>query len=207
MLADFDHDGALDLAVVNGRVNRNLAGGETTSGTFWSRYVERNQLFVNDGTGRPREVIDAFTLDRFDVTYAEWPSGLYGAQDRYHAILLHVPPFSSSLAQVVRVAWSKPLVRELPLLSYRPQEFASAAVGAGKVYIGSSARVFYGLRQRDGAVLWEGSALDVLEERTDTVLPSALLDAIVGAIGSAELPELLARLFGEGTADADRGRP
>jgi len=61
-------------------------------------------LALDCGTGRPREVIDAFTLDRFDVTYAEWPSGLYGAQDRYHAILLHVPPFSSSLAQVVRVA-------------------------------------------------------------------------------------------------------
>ena len=60
---------------------------------------------------------------------------------------------------------------------------------------------------RRGHMLWEGSALDVLEERTDTVLPSALLDAIVGAIGSAELPELLARLFGEGTADANRGRP
>src|SRR5439155_2187036 len=56
VLADFDHDGALDLAVANGRVNRNLAGGETTSGTFWSRYAERNQLFVNDGTGRFRDI-------------------------------------------------------------------------------------------------------------------------------------------------------
>ena len=56
VLADFDHDGALDLAVVNGRVNRNPSVGETTSGTFWSHYVERNQLFVNDGAGRFRDI-------------------------------------------------------------------------------------------------------------------------------------------------------
>jgi hypothetical protein len=60
VLADFDQDGALDLAVVNGRVRR----GETASAleptgagldAFWTPYLERNQLFVNDG-GRLRDL-------------------------------------------------------------------------------------------------------------------------------------------------------
>jgi hypothetical protein len=61
VLADFDHDGALDLAVVNGRVARAKLTGPPASvipalGPFWSRYAERNQLFANDGTGSFRDI-------------------------------------------------------------------------------------------------------------------------------------------------------
>jgi hypothetical protein len=61
VLADFDLDGALDLAVVNGRVARAkfatpAARGSAALGPFWSRYAERNQLFANDGTGRFRDL-------------------------------------------------------------------------------------------------------------------------------------------------------
>ncbi len=54
VLADFDNDGALDLAVVNGRVARSPAPLDTSPqelGSFWRRYAERNQLFVGDGKG------------------------------------------------------------------------------------------------------------------------------------------------------------
>jgi hypothetical protein len=56
-LADFDHDGALDLAIVNGRVTRRRQGGGTgPAGDFWAPYAESSQLFVNDGGGRFRDV-------------------------------------------------------------------------------------------------------------------------------------------------------
>ncbi|HET9833018.1 MAG TPA: CRTAC1 family protein, partial [Vicinamibacterales bacterium] len=55
--ADFDQDGALDLAVVNGAVKRldTVAPGLNRN-DYWSWYAERNQLFANDGTGRFRDV-------------------------------------------------------------------------------------------------------------------------------------------------------
>jgi hypothetical protein len=52
VLADFNHDGHLDLAIVNGRILRGpkLLVGEIDS--FWTRYAEHNQLFAGDGSGR-----------------------------------------------------------------------------------------------------------------------------------------------------------
>jgi hypothetical protein len=72
VLADFDLDGALDLALVNGRVSRREQGlGARSQGSgkqgadaprspspltpdpsFWGPYAERNQLFANEGGGR-----------------------------------------------------------------------------------------------------------------------------------------------------------
>jgi hypothetical protein len=56
VLGDFDHDGALDLAVVNGRIRKADAPGNAALGPHWGMYAERNQLFANDGTGRFRDV-------------------------------------------------------------------------------------------------------------------------------------------------------
>jgi hypothetical protein len=54
--ADFDLDGALDLAVVNGRVARRREGqADVPRERFWTQYAERSQLFVNDGKGRFRD--------------------------------------------------------------------------------------------------------------------------------------------------------
>ncbi len=55
LLSDFDNDGALDLAIVNGRVTRGGRAAGTGLG-FWETYAERNQLLANDGTGRFRDV-------------------------------------------------------------------------------------------------------------------------------------------------------
>lgn len=52
---DFEHDGDLDLAVVNGRVVRSATASATAgrqSADFWAAYGEPNQLLVNDGRGR-----------------------------------------------------------------------------------------------------------------------------------------------------------
>lgn len=59
VLADFDHNGALDLAFVNGLVKRTtLPSNVPAEGTtpFWSVYAQRHQLFSNDGTGRFQEL-------------------------------------------------------------------------------------------------------------------------------------------------------
>jgi hypothetical protein len=48
VLADFNHDGALDLAIANGRVVQPMGNPKTD---FWSNYAERNQIFANDGKG------------------------------------------------------------------------------------------------------------------------------------------------------------
>ncbi|HEX5269942.1 MAG TPA: FG-GAP-like repeat-containing protein, partial [Gemmataceae bacterium] len=56
VLGDFDNDGALDLALVNGRVSK---GGKIEGdplGPHWGLYAERNQLFRGDGKGKFREV-------------------------------------------------------------------------------------------------------------------------------------------------------
>jgi hypothetical protein len=56
LLADFDHDGALDLAIVNGRVAARTAVDDWSLGPFWSWYGDRNQLFAGDGRGGFQEV-------------------------------------------------------------------------------------------------------------------------------------------------------
>jgi hypothetical protein len=52
VLADFDQDGAPDLAVVNGAVSRGNAEGQS----YWEPFAQRNQLFANDGRGAFRDV-------------------------------------------------------------------------------------------------------------------------------------------------------
>jgi hypothetical protein len=56
LLADFDHDGALDLAIVNGHVMARNQPVDGDLGPFWSSYGDRNQLFANDGKGTFRDI-------------------------------------------------------------------------------------------------------------------------------------------------------
>jgi hypothetical protein len=56
VLADFDNDGAVDLAIVNGRVACYSSSDPVGSGSFWEPYAERNQLFANDRNGRFEDI-------------------------------------------------------------------------------------------------------------------------------------------------------
>ncbi|HLW67554.1 MAG TPA: CRTAC1 family protein [Gemmataceae bacterium] len=54
ILADFNQDGNLDVAIVNGRVTR--PGDSKSRGFDWNDYAERNQIFTGDGQGRFRDL-------------------------------------------------------------------------------------------------------------------------------------------------------
>jgi hypothetical protein len=56
ILGDFNLDGALDLAIANGRVSKAPRGANDALGPHWSLYAERNQLFANDGAGHFRDI-------------------------------------------------------------------------------------------------------------------------------------------------------
>jgi hypothetical protein len=60
VLADFDHDGTLDLAIVNGAVQRpgrpDNPPGADSLGPYWAAYAQRNQLFQGDGKGGFRDL-------------------------------------------------------------------------------------------------------------------------------------------------------
>jgi hypothetical protein len=58
LMADFDNDGALDIAVVNGAVVPGSAARGTGLG-FWEPWAQRNQLFANNGKGKFREISQA----------------------------------------------------------------------------------------------------------------------------------------------------
>ena len=60
---------------------------------------------------------------------------------------------------------------------------------------------------RRGRMVWQGSLLNVLEENSDTLIPSALLDAIIGATASGDLSNLLSRLVDPGSDDVDTHNP
>jgi hypothetical protein len=58
-LSDFDHDGILDVALVNGRVSRGAEFVNPELGPFWQDYGERNQLFAGTGAGHFRDLSPA----------------------------------------------------------------------------------------------------------------------------------------------------
>lgn len=49
---DYDHDGDLDIAVVNGRVQRHPTVTGARLGRYWNPYAEPNLLLRNEGNGR-----------------------------------------------------------------------------------------------------------------------------------------------------------
>lgn len=51
-LADFDQNGGLDVALVNGYVRRR----DAPTGSYWSDYMDRNQVFSNDGAGQFQDI-------------------------------------------------------------------------------------------------------------------------------------------------------
>ena len=48
---DLEHDGDLDLVIVNGGVKRGPREGATEGEEYWADYAEPNQVFINTGSG------------------------------------------------------------------------------------------------------------------------------------------------------------
>ena len=53
---DYEHDGDLDIVVVNGAVDRHKPYPGARMSEHWNRYAEPKHLYQNDGTGRFREI-------------------------------------------------------------------------------------------------------------------------------------------------------
>ncbi len=53
---DFDNDGDLDIAVVNGRIARGPILAQNKPAGYWDAYAEPNLLFQNDGAGNFQDV-------------------------------------------------------------------------------------------------------------------------------------------------------
>jgi enediyne biosynthesis protein E4 len=53
---DYDHDGDLDVAIVNGRVLRGPPLVQKQSPEYWDPYLEPNLIFENDGTGQFQDI-------------------------------------------------------------------------------------------------------------------------------------------------------
>ncbi len=56
VLADFDLDGHLDLAIVNGGIHRGRHNANERLPAGWGWYAERHQVFQNDGRGLFRDI-------------------------------------------------------------------------------------------------------------------------------------------------------
>jgi hypothetical protein len=56
VLTDFDHDGVLDLAIVNGRVAARTSVKDNSLGPFWSAYGDYNQIFRGEPGARFRDL-------------------------------------------------------------------------------------------------------------------------------------------------------
>jgi hypothetical protein len=55
VLGDFDQDGDLDLALTNGHVGAN----DGPKDPFWNAYFDRNQVLMNEGQGRFRDISES----------------------------------------------------------------------------------------------------------------------------------------------------
>jgi hypothetical protein len=67
---DYEHDGDLDIVVVNGAVDRHKPYPGARMSDYWNRYAEPKHLYLNDGKARFKEIgkdVGSFAAD-FDLS-------------------------------------------------------------------------------------------------------------------------------------------
>ena len=151
---DYDNDGRLDLAVVNGRVGKGPARPEAELGPFWNRFAEPNLLFRGDGSGRFTDVSGQagnFT-SRIEVTRALAFGDLYnrGAIDMVTVNLDNTIRVFRNDAAPKDHHW----LQVLPMTGKRDAVAAKVALAAGGVgtRIGLSLRAYSYLSSNDPRV-------------------------------------------------------
>jgi len=117
--------------------------------------------------------------------------------------VLRLPTPEDAITQLLRDASS--LVLKYPVTA---QSIFSGLVAEGRRFASSPE----GQAWRDalagsefvrrGRAVWEDSVLNMLEDRSDTILPTAIVDALVQALSRVDLPQRLRELLRQELADA-----
>ncbi len=120
-------------------------------------------------------------------------------------VLRETPDDLVSILEAAQIALLKhPVAAQAAMRALVAEGRQFAQTPAGKRW---QARLADSELVRRGRMLWQGSVLNVLEETSDSLIPSALLDAILGALTSGDLTLLLAQLVGHGDIDVDPDAP
>ncbi len=75
-----------------------------------------------------------------------------------------IEPRFVSPKNVLVPRWRRHITEE-PLIEYKPQEFAAAAIGGDKVFVGASQGNFYAFRAYDGEIIWRKKTVGPIESQ------------------------------------------